>query len=200
MKNIFNSGLIILLLISGTYIVFLRECKSSNDPAKDEIIIKRSVMDSIRAIANKPSIIKIDTIKIIGKTVYIYAKSLPKPIPNTDSTINIYKDSLINPEIRVWLNDKIKGGLIDRKWEYKPIVKQIMVDKTVFVPKIVDNFVSVPKNGIFIYGMAGGNKNMFLPGVGIDLITKKNTVIGGIYQRYGSDNVFSVKLGIKLWQ
>jgi hypothetical protein len=198
MKNILNSGLIILLLISGTYIVFLRECKSSNGPAKDEMIIKKSVMDSIKAIANKPPIIKIDTFKIVGKTVYVNAKPLPKPVSNTDSTIHTYKDSLINPEISVWLNDKVKGVLIDRKWEYKPIVKQITVDKTVFVPKMVDNFVSVPKNGIFVYGMVGGNKNMFLPGAGIDFITKKNTVIGGVYQRYGSDNVFSVKLGIKL--
>jgi hypothetical protein len=192
-----KQALIILLIISGLYIIFLRECKSKKSIPLDEIIIKKEIWDSISGIADKPPIIKIDTIYLKGATVYI-TKLLPKFISNKDITINTYKDSLINPEISVWLNDKVKGVLIDRKWEYKPIVKQITVEKTVFVPQIVDNFVSIPKNGIFVYGIMGGNKNMFLPGAGLDFITKKNTVIGGVYQRYENDNIFSVKLGIKL--
>jgi hypothetical protein len=198
MKQLLNNGLIILLIIAGGYILFLRECKTTKPIVPDEIIIKKAVWDSIQGIANKPPIIRADTAQTTGSKTYAQARPLPKPIANKNTTINTYKDSLINPEINVWLNDKVKGVLLDRKWEYKPIVKQITIEKIVFVPQIVDNFVSIPKNGIFVYGVMGGNKNMFFPGAGLDFITKKNTIIGGVYQRYGNDNIFSIKLGIKL--
>lgn len=188
--------MLILLIIAGSYILFLRECR--NVIGKDEMVIKKTVWDSISVISNKPPIIKIDTFRIIGETKYIAGKPLPLPIPTKDSTITEYKDSLINAEISVWLNDKVKGVLVDRSWKYKPISTKIIENKTVFVPQIVNNEVSVSKAGFFAYGVVGGNASAFIPGVGLDFITKKNTVVGAVYQRYGNENIFSVKLGFKL--
>jgi hypothetical protein len=123
---------------------------------------------------------------------------LPKPIVDTVRHINVYKDSLINAEINVSVRDSVKGVLLARSWEYKPIVTKITETKTVFVPQIVNNDVPVSQNGVYLYGLIGGNSSMFAPGVGVDFITKKNTEIGGVYQRYNGTNVFSVKLGFKL--
>jgi len=198
MKSFLTNGMAILLLMAGSYILFLRECRSSGTIGKNEMIIKKAVWDSIQKIKNKPPIIKIDTFRIVGKPVYVTSKPLPTPIPTKDSSITEYKDSLINAEISVWLNDKVKGVLVGRSWKYKPISTKIIENKTVFVPQIVNNEVPVSKAGIFVYGIVGRNATVFIPGAGVDLITKKNTVLGVIYQRDGSANVFSVKLGFKL--
>jgi hypothetical protein len=44
-----------------------------------------------------------------------------------------------------------------------------------------------------------GNANAFIFGGGLDFITKKNTELGYMYQRLGSDGFHSVKLGVKLF-
>jgi hypothetical protein len=58
----------------------------------------------------------------------------------------------------------------------------------------------VPQNGFYLYGIAGGNDKSFLFGGGLDFITKKNTEIGYMYQRFGTDNFHSIKVGIKLFR
>lgn len=201
MKNLLSSGMAILLVVAGMYILFLRECRTPMQPSPDEIIIKKSVWDSIQGIANKPPVIRVDTFKIEGKIVY----ASTKPIPNDgivyvdeDSTIHTYKDSLINKEISVWVKDKVKGVLLERKWEYKPMSTRIVETKETFVPQIVNNQVAVSKRGFYVYGIVGGNATAFLPGAGLDFITKKNTMVGITYQRYGNINIFSAKLGFKL--
>jgi hypothetical protein len=153
--------------------------------------------DSIRAIENKPPVIKIDTFYIKGKTEYAN-NSNPVPVESFDS-IKIYKDSIVNSKIDVHLKLHVKGTLLNTAWEYFPIYKEIKVDNLVYVPKIVEHSVNVPisKSGLYFYGVTGGNQNAFLFGVGVDYTTKKDREIGYMYQRFGKENFHSIKYGIR---
>jgi hypothetical protein len=195
-QKILKNGSLVLLILAGCYILFLRECRTGKIP-KGKILIEKSVWDSIQKIAHKPPTIKIDTFYKQGPIVYIY-KPLPKPIPEKDTTINDYKDSLVNKDINVHVADKIQGTLLDRRWSYYPMTKEIIKTITQYVPQIINNPVPVSKAGLYGYATIGGNMNAFLFGGGLDCITKKNTEYGLMYQRYGNINFYSVKLGVKL--
>jgi len=200
MKTVWKNGVIILLIIAVLYIIFLRECKRHDPcPADNEIIVTRDVCNKIQVLANKPAITHIDTVYIKGEPIYV-SKPIPVPIVDPrDTTINIYHDTLLKKDIDVVYTSKIRGILLNRKWSYNPIVTEILRVDSIYVPKRIDNPVEVPVCGLFAYGMAGGNANSFLFGGGIDLITKKSTMIGYQYQRFGPDNIHSVKVGIKLF-
>jgi opacity protein-like surface antigen len=202
MKDVFKNGLIILLIIAVLYIIFLRECKKSEPcPGKDEIIVPLDVWNKIQALSKKPTTVHIDTVYLKGDIVYVPASPLPKPKPEVkDTTINNYTDSLVNKEINVWYNYKVKGTLIDRSWKYMTLVTVIKEIDSIPYPSLVEvpKPFKVPQNGLYLYGIAGGNKSAFLFGGGLDYITKMNTELGYMYQRFGKDNFHSVKLGIKI--
>jgi hypothetical protein len=194
MKDFWKSGIIVALGIGLLYFIFVRECK--HDSGK--ILVDKVVWDSIQALANKPPVIKKDTIRIPGDTIYIL-QSLPTPQINpNDTTIKTYKDSINNDDIKVWCTYKIKGTLLERSWMYTPMYTEITIENTVYVPKIINQTVPINKNGLYLYGIVGGNSESFLPGLGVDFITKKNTSFGYQYQRFGSKNIHSIKVGFKI--
>jgi len=201
MKDIWKNGVVILLIITVLYVIFLRECKRPEPcPAEDEIIVKKDVWKDIIALANKPA--KHDTIWIKGDVTYVPTtpdNPLPQPKPELQDSTNIYADSLINKEINVHYNFKVKGTLEWREWNYKPTFLKITdsIPHPVYV-KGDPYEVKVSKNGLYIYGLAGGNGDNFLFGSGLDLITKKETMIGYQFQKFGSDNLHFVKIGVRL--
>ena len=202
MKDLWKSGVLILLIIGIVYILYLRECtRPLSCPAEDEMIIKTSVWDSILVLADKPAEVRIDTEYIKGDIIYISSIPLPDPIiePN-DTTINNYADSVVNKDIDVHYDFKVQGVLLNREWSYRPITTEIRIDSIIYVPKLVN--VPIPviqaKNDFYLSGVAGGNKNTFLFGGGLDLITKKETMLGYQYQRFGDENFHSVRVGFKI--
>jgi hypothetical protein len=204
MKDLFKNGLIVLLIIAALYIIFLRECKKPIEapcPPVNKVLVDKTVWDSVCALSNKPAIVTRETIRIVNDPVHVpTSPSNPLPKPNTtnaDST-RTYIDSLVKKDINVHYNFKVKGILLDRSWDYTPVITRIKVDSLVYVPKIVDRPFPVVKNGLFVYGTVGGNKTAFIFGGGGDWITKKETLIGYEYQRYGNIGFHSVKLGGKI--
>ena len=194
MKDFWKSGIVVVLGIGLLYFIFVRECKRNSD----KILVDKVTWDSIQALANKPPKIKIDTVTLPGKPIYI-SQSLPAPQINpNDTTIKTYKDSINNDDIKVWCTYKIKGVLLERSWMYTPLYTTITIENTVYVPKIINQTVPISKNGLYLYGIVGGNSESFLPGLGADFITKKNTVFGYQYQRFGSKNIHSIKVGFKI--
>jgi hypothetical protein len=210
MKEFWKSGIIILSIIALLYVIFLRECKNIEPcPADDEILLPRKVWDSIQALANKPPVVRIDTVWKERPTVTPDPQP-PLPQPNTDigsiindsnsTPVNLYQDSLIKKDINVWIDYTVEGVLLDRKWHYKPIITEIKTDNIVYVPKLVsvDKLVPIEKNGLYGYIIGGGNQSTFLFGGGLDFITKKDTEIGYQYQRFGNVNFHSIKLGTEI--
>ena len=202
MKDLWKSGVLILLIIGVLYIFYLRECKHPLPcPPEGHVLLSQQVWDSIKAVADKPPEVHIDTIYLKGDIVYIPSNPLPIPEHNPlDTTINNYSDSLVNKEINVWVDYEVKGLLLERTWKYVPITTQISIDSIIYKPYPVEieKLVKTDQNGFYLSGLAGGNKSSFLFGGGLDLITKKETMIGYQYQRFGDENFHSVKLGIKI--
>lgn len=202
MKDLWKSGVLILMIIGVLYILFLRECKNPFPcPAEDEKIVKKSDWQSMIDAANKPPIIHIDTVYIKGETVYvpgIPVSDLPDVDP--DSIIFSYEDSLVNKEIDVKYSFVTEGRLLAKEWSYKPIQTIIHeIDSIPYpVPVEVLKELKIAQNGLYLYGTAGGNDKSFLFGGGLDYITKKETELGGMYQRFGSENIYSIKLGVRL--
>ena len=207
MKDLFKNGVIVLLVIGVLYIIFLRECKSPPPcPAEDEMLITKSTWDSILAVANKPPEIRIDTQWISKPTVTPNPQpDIPEPTidelwPEASISVYDYADTLKNKEIDVWVNYKIRGELVARECHYNPIVTEISVDSIIYEPYPVETEKLVPKakNGLYGYGLTGGNKSTFIFGGGLDFITKKETMIGYQYQRFGNENFHLVKLGFRI--
>ena len=199
MKDLWKSGVLILLIIGVLYIIFLRECKKPPPcPAEDEKIVKKSDWQAMIDAANKPPIVRIDTIYLKGDTIWV-DRPLPKPDPNDTITFT-YADSLIQKDINVYYDFRSEGRLLGRKWSYRPIQTIIHRIDSIPYPVLVSvpKEIPVPKAGLYGYGAAGGNADAFLFGGGLDYITKKDTELGYMYQRYGSMNIHSVKLGVKI--
>jgi hypothetical protein len=203
MKNFLSNGALILLAIAVLYIIFLRECKKPEPcPAEGEMIISIDAWKKIQELVNAKPTIHIDTLYITGPTVYVPGKPLPNADPDDqDTTINSYSDSLIQKDINAWYRFKVHGTLIERQWAYKPIITSIheidSIPYPVYVTEVKE--LLIPQRGLYLYGIGGGNANTFIFGGGLDYITKKNTEIGYLFQRYGTENFHSVKLGIKLF-
>ena len=213
MKNLLKTGPFILLIIAVLYIFFLRECRSPIPcPPDGKMLIAQSTWDSILAIADKPAIVRVDTFWKERPTITPNPQpALPKPEVTTDSDLSsiltdsnegvfLYRDSLVNKEISVWVDYKIRGELLDRIWRYNPITIEVRRDSIIYIPNIVEieKPVTRSQNGLYLYGTAGGNANAFLFGGGADFITKKDSQFGYMYQRFGNDNFHSVKFGAKI--
>ena len=201
LKKILGNGFLVLLIVAVFYILYLRECDRPEPcPAKNEIIVPLKVWNEIQELANKPAITHIDTFYIKGKTIYIDKPFPVAVVDPEDTTINIYNDSLLRKDIDVNYTFKVRGVLLNRKWSYNPVITEVFRVDSIYIPKIVEISLKVPQHGLFGYITAGGNADSFLFGGGFDFITKKSTELGYMYQRYGNDNIHSVKLGIKLFR
>jgi hypothetical protein len=193
-----NISFIIIVVLVG-YILFLRQCKSSIQcPPAGQILISKVMYDSIKAITNRPPIVTVDTIREKSKTVYVTKIVLKYITDKQDSTIKHFTDSTVNNEINFHIGFSLVGRLLSYDKYYTPIRTEIVKTVTVFVPKIIDHNVPVSKSGLWLNGTVGGNESAFLPGGGITYITKKNTEIGLMYQRFGNENFYSIRAGIPI--
>ena len=204
MKNIFTqllkNGSLIMLIIALLYIIFIRECKRPAPcPPEGYTLVLTKTWDSVLILANMPPVIKIKKEYIKGDTGYA-DRPLPVPVPDAkDTTISNFTDSLINDKINAWVDFRLRGELLDIRWRYIPITTNITLEKTVYMPKIVDRPVPVTKNGYYLSGLLGGRANYpIMFGASLDLVTKRNSIYGLQYQRMGSQNFYSFRLGAKI--
>jgi hypothetical protein len=104
----------------------------------------------------------------------------------------------VTDSIRFWQDLYVQGKV--QKWNkrYEPIIHTITNQTTITNTVPVDRPVLITDNGLYISGMAGGNKDAFLFGGNIDLITKKDFMYGAGYQRFGNENFYLVRFGAKI--
>lgn len=202
MKDLWKSGVLVLMIIGVLYILYLRECKHPLPcPAEDEVILKKTALDSILKIVSTKPTVHIDTVYIKGDPVLVPGIPVADiPDIDPDSLIFSYEDSLVNKEIDVRYSFVTEGKLLAKEWSYKPIQTIVHKIDSIPYPVYVETIkeLKVPQNGLFLYGTAGGNDKSFLFGGGVDYITKKETELGAMYQRFGSENFYSVKLGVRI--
>jgi len=205
MKNVTTIGLIVLALVIIIYIIFLNECRRPEPcPPKGQVLVSQVLWDSLKN--QKPTT---DTVWI-HDTIKIPNPKPPLPIPQPDTTntdtnfvINVYNDSLIAKDINVWIKDTIKGELLSRNWQYRPIT--FIVTKVRLVPIEIPinkpHPVETPKNHLYfdiIYGTEF--KHLWsLPGLGLNFTSKKDFEIGYMFQRTQEAYYHSIKLGMRLF-
>lgn len=130
-------------------------------------LIRQSEIDSINTIASRPPVVRVDTIIIRDTLIKIVNKPLPEPA-TIDSVTTAYYDSLIGPDVHVYISDLIAGRLLSRQWAYRPIIRQITIDSTIYVPQIVTIGNYRPIGGIY-------------PSIGVIYINKVYPAIGMTY-------------------
>ena len=183
-------------IIAMVYIVFLRECTGIKD---DEMIISKALWGEVKALADKPPEVKIDTFIIKGETVYV-DRPIPIPVPDPqDTTILAYSDTLSNDSINAWVDFKLRGELLSLRWGYVPLITNIVKETTIYVPQIVEIDVPLPSRGIYLSGIVGYG-NTFALGVGVDYMTKKDNIYGYQFQRWGNDNFHMIRVGAKIFK
>jgi hypothetical protein len=196
MKALLKDGLLIILTIGLLYFIFLMECKREQCPPDGSLLVSQSFIDSLRTIAEKPPLVIIKDSIVYRDTIIYIIKEPPTPIDTIDE-IKIYRDSIYNDSIRVWTEMHIDGILKEFNQWYKPIIHYRI--KTVEIPKPypVPYDVPVNKNGLYVSSIIGGG-NKFMIGASIDYLNKKDVSYGMQYQRYGNDNIYGIRIGIKI--
>lgn len=192
MKTIQNIiiGLAALLILVGGYFIGQRFAKP--EFPQGTTLVSTAMLDSLKNL--KPKIIVKDSIVWKDTTIY---KTIPKPVPIT-AEINAYSDSIVNDSTWIVINDTIKGELLNREVQTKSMVKY--TEKSVPYPVLIDNPVyltSKPKTQFYGKVDMVGNKNTFLSGFELGIITKQNYSIGGgIITDFGNNKYGKISLGI----
>lgn len=164
-----------------------------------KVLVTQAYLDSLAEIANQPPKIEID-VDTFWKDTTIYAEKEP-PTPTDQGEAFSYADSLITPDVSVWVWDRVnKLGIIeDRRWAYRLHVPYTIYNRTTIyrpVPKpypvyVEKNYQANPK--IRYYGMLGiGNMKSLEGGV-----VYRNKFIGGAQAGFlANDAIFQLKLGV----
>ena len=194
-----NKLSIVLLTVAILFILYLLECKRAPEAtiADDEMVIKESVWNEIKALADRPT--KIDTIwrdSIVKVPVYI-RDSIFVPVEVTDSTYH-YSDSTVNKDIRYWQDIWTQGPILAMDKKYEPVYKIETITIEKFVPEIVDNPVPVYEKEWYLSGVVGGSPLAFSYGVDLDYVNKKKNIYGAQYRRINNQNFYYFKIGTKI--
>lgn len=199
LKKVLKNGLLTIFIVAVFYILYLRECRRPDPcPPDNMVLVEQSFIDSLNVIANQP--VKIDT--IIPDPIIIYVKDdtpLPQPEPEPeDTTINNYADSLVTDYFTAWYNFQLQNNqLINRNWKYSvtgPI--EIIIEKT--VPQPVPYEVEAIRRSLYGSIAAGGDMDIFVYGIDLDYINKKNNLYGIQYRRFGNKGIIGFKMGIRI--
>lgn len=202
-KNIIYLTIIVFILgsIFGLFI-YNKFNKDSFTLPEGKVIVSQKFLDSLTYIANLPPVI-VKKDSIVRDTIWLEKATDPTSnIDPVDSTITVINSNLyIKDTIDTKINFKIKGELIGKiKWSFNPIYhyKIITIDRPKPYPIIEKVYKDKYRNGYYLSGNLGGNNRMFLLGADIDIVTKNDYIYGIRYQKFGDNNIYSVKVGINL--
>lgn len=204
LKNNFVPALIGSLLITlvFTVVILIVVVKHHKEYLSSHVLVSQSFLDSLKYVASLPPVITVKD-SIIHDTIWIERHHNPIPTPDpVDSTLNVYRDSLqIKDTVDVSIRFKTTGtlqGSID--WLYKPIYREriITIEKKVPYPVERQVFVDKYHTGTYLSIASGGGVDKFLIGGDLDIVTKNDYIYGLQYRRFGKDDIYGVKFGIRL--
>lgn len=170
MKNLFSIIAVIAILIGGYW---LGTKFSKPTYPEGTTLVSTAMLDSLKNL--KPEIVVKDSVVWRDTTIY---KTTPSPIPETPE-INMYSDSIINDSTWLVINDRIKGLLLSRTVENRSPIRYTKIREP--YPVLVDNPIYLTQKQKTQYWSKLnmiGNKNTFLSGVEVGIVTKQNTIIG----------------------
>jgi hypothetical protein len=195
MKDLLSKSFLIILAIGLIYFLIMRSCQPQCPPVGHQLVTDQ-FMDSLIVMANKPPIIEIKDSIVYRDTIIYIIKNVPVPV-EINEDLKVYRDSIYNDSIRVWTEISSLGDIV--RWDqwYQPIIHYKTKTVKEYVPYPVNNTISEFKNSVYLYGLAGGNFDRSIFGIGSDYNTEKMTY-GLQYQRFGTNNLIQAKIGIRI--
>lgn len=156
-----------------------------------------AIIDSIEAIKQiKPDTIIRDTIIYRDTTIFV-VKEFEKP--TSKDTIKHYRDSVVNSEIRVWV-DLYADKLFNVEWNYQPVInqKEKIIEKP--YPVIVDRPIEtiVEPKGFYATGGIGFGDG-FIGRIGIGYMPNSRRMYGIDISKYNNQTVLGVNATIKIF-
>jgi hypothetical protein len=190
-KKIFLFALALLLIWSLIYVNRLGYRKAESK--------YESMIDSINAIAASiPDTVTLyDTIRP-DPIIKWMESNIPDPVP-VDHERNYYSDSLVNSQLAIYIQDTIKGSLLNRQIGFKLFVP-LEVKQIVTVTEKVPVIVKEPyQRTAELYGgmLLPYNNGKIGLGLSADFITKKQKIIGIQYMTISDKSILVGKLGFK---
>ncbi len=194
MKKAIQCIVVGLLITALIYIIFLLNFKKESISV-GKVLINKSELDSMKNVSARIDTVTKDSIVYLDKIVF-KDHSIPYPAYNRGN-IAFYSDSLINDTINLIINDTIEGKLRNRVIQYRPRERVKTIEVTKYIPKVVTVQNEIEVKRAMLYGglEIGGNRDTFIPGVEVGVITKSNNIYSLQYQTNFSKSFFSV--GIK---
>lgn len=192
--------IIVLALLLGLLGGFFIQ-KTTYEVPEGKVLVSQGYLDSLKNIASLPPTIIIKD-SIIHDTVKIYVHD-PQPDPDpVDSTLLVYNDSLVikdSVDVRIKFKSKglVVGGI---KWFYTPIIqiREIKIETKIPVPMPYNVEVPVYKTGFYLSGVVEGGEDIFMIGTDLDIVDKNDYIYGIQYRRFGNENIYGVKFGLRL--
>lgn len=196
--NIITTSILIVSIIT---LVWLCTSPKFSCIRKDEKIVNGELYDSLVAVANRPPIIRIDTIRdtIQGKPIIKWKDKLV-PV-YLDSLSTVYKDTLQTDHFKVLISDTLQyNRIVFRKYEYETYVDTILKYVEKEKPVFVDRPVPIPQRGLYWGPYLTGYKKGGSLGAEFFLVTKKENYLGiqgGVSAYIGSNMEYYPTVGIK---
>ena len=170
---------IAVALIVAAILIFQVSKKRIAFVKDNQAVVERSVYDSLVAIANRPPVIRIDTIRdtiFVYKTIYEVDTVLIE-FTNND-TILVTHDTLSTEYFKIFITDTIdiSNDKVYRVWPYevypKTIIKYIEKEKPVIKEVYIDN------SGLYYNVNIGGFKGLGLFSTGLTYVNRYNIGLG----------------------
>lgn len=175
------------ILFLGLIIGGFKWCKNKKTTNQDseKVTISKTDLTNLLKQASDVKIVTHDTI-IYKDKIVIRDHNIPTPVLANDST-RIYTDHIKNSDIDITLTDSIHGTLLNRSFNYIPIVKIEKIEITKTIPQIitVEPPTPIPKAKLQLAMLATTqNFKTNLLGAEIGFINKNNL---GIHYQYQTD-------------
>jgi hypothetical protein len=134
-----------------------------------------------------------DTVIFKDKIVY-RDRIIPTPVPGIP--FNFYSDTLKTDSLDLVINDSIRGELISRVIEHKPIIFERVVTEVKYVPTPV---IKLKSPTLSVYGdiKTGGGANGFVGAIELGIINKNRNKLGASVFRSNS-TYFCISYGYVL--
>ncbi len=172
----------------GSYTIGNRKYESLRDS------ISAMVPDTVHhydTIMPVDSINWIDSINLVNKYVYYFDTIYM-------DTLTLYNDSISTDDVTIFIQEKVKGLIMERDVGYRLKVPLIIRDSVIINKPYPVIQKAEGRTGIYYgLGMGFGREGFAVSG-GVDVLTKKNRIYGAEYLRTESRGYLMLNVKFKL--
>lgn len=170
--------------------------RESTETTEDKVTVSKAILTKLIETASNVKVERHDSI-IYKDKIVIQDHNIPAPVIGKDS-VRFYTDHIKNSDLDITINDSVRGTLLNRSFNYIPIIRTERIEVTKTVPQLitVDGPSPVPKTQmqIALIGTYQGSYSALM-GAEIGIINKKSYGIHYQFQtNFTSQKFHSLKI------